>query len=176
MSSDRSLTPTRRDIVVSDLATGPFAGTGTAFTLDAGGLAARSARRDRVHDWRDHFDTIRNGAILSDTNSRMQQYRSEDESVTRTCLSSGPLSDDLTRLGFTEVIRKVEGPSWAPFPSMKERNPDRRTSSRLGRTIRSDPRALPQLAGLPHPRRAEYAQDRPQMVGRLHRALQRADR
>ena len=35
-----------------------------------------------------------------------------------------PLSDDLTRLGYTEVICKVEGPSWTPTPAMRLRNPE----------------------------------------------------
>ena len=38
--------------------------------------------------------------------------------------SSIPVSEDLTRRGRTEVIRKVEGPSWSPTPEMKERNPE----------------------------------------------------
>lgn len=78
----------------------------------------------RVPDWRDHFNTLKNGAILSDTTSRMVQFWSEDESVYKLYPSSVPLTDDLTRLGYTKIIRKVVGPSWAPTPSMKKRNPD----------------------------------------------------
>ena len=38
--------------------------------------------------------------------------------------SSVPLSDDLTRTGYTEVVEKRVNPSWAPTPSMRERNPE----------------------------------------------------
>ena len=38
--------------------------------------------------------------------------------------SSVPLSDDLTRRGYTEVVEKRVNPSWAPTPSMRERNPE----------------------------------------------------
>ncbi len=78
----------------------------------------------RVPDWRDHFDTLKNGAVLSDTTSRMVQFWSEDETIYKLYPSSVPMSDDLTRLGYTRIIRKVEGPSWAPTPAMKKRNPE----------------------------------------------------
>jgi lipoprotein-anchoring transpeptidase ErfK/SrfK len=38
--------------------------------------------------------------------------------------TSVPLSEDLTRKGRTEIIRKVVGPTWRPTPSMLERNPE----------------------------------------------------
>jgi lipoprotein-anchoring transpeptidase ErfK/SrfK len=34
------------------------------------------------------------------------------------------MSDELTRRGRTKVVKKVEGPSWRPTPSMLERNPE----------------------------------------------------
>lgn len=78
----------------------------------------------RMHRWQDHFDSLENGVILSDTTSRMLQYWSEDGSVAKIYPTSVPLSDDLTRLGYTRVVRKVDGPSWRPTPSMKKRNPE----------------------------------------------------
>ncbi|APX89025.1 L,D-transpeptidase [Brevirhabdus pacifica] len=91
-------------------------------------LAAPAAKRNvssfRVEAWQDHFDSRANGIILSDTTSRMLQYWSEDGSVYKVYPTSVPMTDDLTRRGYTKVIRKVEGPSWAPTPSMKERNPE----------------------------------------------------
>lgn len=84
----------------------------------------RNVSSFRVQSWRDHFDTLKGGAILSDTTSKMLQYWSEDESVYKVFPTSVPLSDDLTRLGYTKIIRKVDGPSWAPTPSMKKRNPE----------------------------------------------------
>jgi lipoprotein-anchoring transpeptidase ErfK/SrfK len=35
-----------------------------------------------------------------------------------------PLTEDLNRRGRTKIVRKVEGPSWLPSPSMKKRNPE----------------------------------------------------
>jgi lipoprotein-anchoring transpeptidase ErfK/SrfK len=77
-----------------------------------------------MHRWQDHFDSLENGVILSDTTSRMLQYWSEDGTVAKIYPTSVPLSDDLTRLGYTRVVRKVDGPSWRPTPSMKKRNPE----------------------------------------------------
>ncbi len=34
-----------------------------------------------------------------------------------------PISEELTKLGYTEVVRKKIGPRWTPTPSMRERDP-----------------------------------------------------
>ena len=78
----------------------------------------------RTLDWRPYFGSLTNGAILVDIQSRALHFWSEDESIYRLYPTSVPLTEDLTRRGRTEVIRKVEGPSWAPTPAMKERNPE----------------------------------------------------
>ena len=61
----------------------------------------------RAVDWRPHFSSLRNGAVLVDTTSRAL-----------------PMTEDLTRRGRTSIVRKVVGPSWSPTPSMKKRNPE----------------------------------------------------
>jgi len=90
--------------------------------------AATNMRRNiasfRALDWRPYFSDTRNGVILVDTVSRCLHYWSEDQSIYKLYPTSVPVSDELTRRGRTEVIRKVEGPSWSPTPSMKERNPE----------------------------------------------------
>ncbi len=78
----------------------------------------------KADPWQKHFENLRRGAILCDINTRAVQYWSEDESIYKLYPSSVPLSEDLTRRGYTEVVRKVEGPSWSPTPSMKQRNPE----------------------------------------------------
>lgn len=78
----------------------------------------------RVLDWRPYFENLKNGAILSDISSRALHFWSEDEKVYRLYPTSVPISDDLTRKGRTRVVKKVEGPSWAPTPEMKKRNPE----------------------------------------------------
>ncbi|WP_313137436.1 L,D-transpeptidase [Paracoccus jeotgali] len=78
----------------------------------------------RAQDWRPYFSGLANGAILCDITSRCVHYWSEDESIYRLYPSSIPVSSELTRRGRSEIIKKVEGPSWAPTPEMKQRNPE----------------------------------------------------
>ena len=78
----------------------------------------------RSLDWQPYFSNLNNGAILVDIQSRALHYWSEDQSIYKLFPTSVPLSDDLTRTGRTSITRKVEGPSWAPTPAMKQRNPE----------------------------------------------------
>lgn len=74
--------------------------------------------------WQPYFENLRNGAILVDTTSRALHYWSEDGGTYKLYPTSVPLTEDLTRRGRTSIVRKVEGPSWRPTPSMKKRNPE----------------------------------------------------
>ncbi len=89
---------------------------------------SRSVRRNassfRMLDWRPYFSNLNNGAVLVDIDSRALHYWADDGVTYKLFPSSVPLSEDLTRRGRTSVIRKVEGPSWAPTPNMKKRNPE----------------------------------------------------
>lgn len=78
----------------------------------------------RTLDWQPYFSNLRNGAILVDTTSRALHYWSADGQTYKLYPTSVPLTPDLTRLGRTSIVRKVEGPSWRPTPSMKQRNPE----------------------------------------------------
>ena len=78
----------------------------------------------RALDWRPYFSNLKNGAILVDMTSRALHFWSEDQDIYNLYPSSVPMSDELTRRGRTKVVKKVEGPSWRPTPSMLERNPD----------------------------------------------------
>lgn len=91
---------------------------------DLSEVVRRNISSFRTLDWRPYFDSTRNGAILVDIDSRAVHYWSEDESIYRLYPSSVPLTRELTRRGRTRVIRKVEGPSWRPTPSMLKRNPE----------------------------------------------------
>lgn len=128
MNNKFDKTPTRREILIGATSLGlmasatPLSAQVASVTLGAP-VIRRNISSFILHNWQDHFDTLRNGVIISDTTSRMLQYWSEDETVTRVYPTSVPLSDDLTRLGYTKIIRKVNGPSWAPTPAMKKRNP-----------------------------------------------------
>ncbi|SDX30159.1 L,D-transpeptidase [Roseicitreum antarcticum] len=77
----------------------------------------------RTVNWQTYFSDLRGGAILCDMDSRAVHFWSADARTYRLYPSSVPMSDDLTRRGRTSVIRKVDGPSWAPTPSMRARNP-----------------------------------------------------
>lgn len=87
-------------------------------------LVQRNVSSFRMLDWRPYFSNTRNGAVLVDIDSRAVHYWSEDQSVYKLYPSSVPLTEDLTRRGRTRVIKKVEGPSWRPTPSMLKRNPE----------------------------------------------------
>ena len=78
----------------------------------------------RMLQWQDYFDNTRNGAILADTTSRALHFWSEDQSIYRLYPTSVPLTDELTRLGVTSVIQKVENPTWRPTASMLARHPE----------------------------------------------------
>lgn len=78
----------------------------------------------RALDWRPYFSNLKNGAILVDMTSRALHFWSEDADIYNLYPSSVPMSDELTRRGRTKVVKKVEGPSWRPTPSMLERNPE----------------------------------------------------
>lgn len=73
--------------------------------------------------WRGHFDNLRNGVILVDTGGRVLHYWSEDEEYL-VYPTSVPLTEELTRRGRTQVVRKVDGPEWRPTPNMLKRTPD----------------------------------------------------
>ncbi|MGG7645430.1 L,D-transpeptidase [Rhodovulum sp. YNF3179] len=103
----------------------PALATGEAqIEPDISNTVRRNVSSFRTYDWKPFFSSLDNGAILVDTTSRALHYWSEDESVYKLYPTSVPLSEDLTRLGRTRVVRKVEGPDWRPTPSMKERNPE----------------------------------------------------
>ncbi len=77
-----------------------------------------------ARNWQPYFSSTANGAILVDIDSRALHFWSSDQTIYKVYPTSVPISEELTRRGRTSVIRKVEGPSWAPTPSMKKRNPE----------------------------------------------------
>ena len=98
------------------------------------GAAAASPQRDafarrntssfRAQDWRDHFDTLGKATIIADTASRALHFWDASGTDYRIFPTSVPISEELTRRGYTEVVRKRVGPDWTPTPSMVERNAD----------------------------------------------------
>ncbi|MFC3631603.1 L,D-transpeptidase [Paracoccus sp. SY] len=99
-----------------------------------GGLAAPSLVRAQagparnmssfaMQHWQDHFGELGLGAIVADTTSRALHFWSGDGQTYRTYPTSVPISEELTKRGYTEIVRKKEGPSWTPTASMMERFP-----------------------------------------------------
>ncbi|WP_347311056.1 L,D-transpeptidase [Defluviimonas sp. SAOS-178_SWC] len=77
-----------------------------------------------AHDWRDHFSDLGKGTILADTVSRALHYWSGDGSDYRIYPTSVPKTEELTKRGYTEIVRKKVGPDWTPTASQRERFPD----------------------------------------------------
>lgn len=73
--------------------------------------------------WEDHFDSLGVGCILCDITSRAVHYWGADGYTYRLFPSSVPKSEELTRRGYTEVVRKRVGPTWTPTKNMRERDP-----------------------------------------------------
>lgn len=96
----------------------------TAMEEDLSSAVQRNISSFRMLDWRPYFTNLNNGAILCDIQSRALHFWSEDGGTYRLYPSSVPLTEDLTRLGRTEVVQKVVNPTWRPTPSMRERNPE----------------------------------------------------
>lgn len=87
------------------------------------GGVRRNASSFALHNWQDHFDAIGKGIIISDTNSKFLQHWTADGEM-RIYPTSVPMTDELTKRGYTKVVEKRKNPTWRPTPSMLERNPD----------------------------------------------------
>jgi len=78
----------------------------------------------KAQNWFEHFEHLENGAILCDTTSRAIHFWSEGKETYKIYPTSVPISEELTKLGRTKIVRKVTGPSWRPTPSMLKSNPE----------------------------------------------------
>lgn len=115
-------------LATSAAALGTAATAQTAITTeienDISQTISRNVSSFRTLDWRPYFTNLNGGAVLVDIQSRALHFWNQDESVYKLYPTSVPLTPDLTRTGRTSVVRKVEGPSWRPTPSMLQRNPE----------------------------------------------------
>jgi hypothetical protein len=83
----------------------------------------RNSSSFKVQDWRDHFGSLGVATVVCDTTSRALHYWNADGSDYRLYPTSVPMTDELTRRGYTEIVRKKVGPTWTPTASMRERDP-----------------------------------------------------
>ena len=77
----------------------------------------------RYQKWENHFKSITDGAILSDTKSKCLHFWIGKNNFYKIYPTSVPLTPELTRTGYTKVIKKVVGPDWRPTVSMRKRDP-----------------------------------------------------
>lgn len=102
---------------------GAAAALSTPMLVRAQEAPDRNASSFVTQDWQDHFSSLGKGAILADITSRALHYWGPDGSY-RLYPSSVPLTEELTRRGYSEIVRKQVAPSWTPTSSMRERDPD----------------------------------------------------
>jgi L,D-transpeptidase ErfK/SrfK len=86
--------------------------------------SARNQSSFSVRHWSDFYPSLGKGVILADVTSRALFYWSADESVRFVFPCAIPMTDELTKRGQTEVVRKMANPPWTPTPSMREKDPD----------------------------------------------------
>ncbi|AGI71352.1 putative ErfK/YbiS/YcfS/YnhG protein [Octadecabacter arcticus 238] len=108
---------TKRSFIIGAAAT-----LATPLVVGAQEAPDRNSSSFITQDWQDHFSTLGNGAILADITSRALHYWGADGSY-RLYPSSVPMSEDLTRRGYSQIVRKRVGPTWTPTQSMRERDP-----------------------------------------------------
>lgn len=73
--------------------------------------------------WQDHFPNLDKVTLVADTRSRALHYWSVGGADYRVYPTSVPMSEDLTKRGYTEIVRKKIGPTWTPTPSMIAKDP-----------------------------------------------------
>ncbi|SDJ48901.1 L,D-transpeptidase [Salipiger marinus] len=101
---------------------------GAAFGMAALPAAAQPLRHNMSsfvrQDWRDHFERLGVATIVCDTTSRALHFWSGNGADYRIYPTSVPKTDELTKRGYTRIVRKKVGPSWTPTPSQLQRFPD----------------------------------------------------
>ena len=95
----------------------------TAVQFDPNGKPKHNIFSFRTQFWQDHFKNLKKGAILVDTKTRSLHYWNKNGTEYKVFPTSVPLNEELTRLGYTKITRKVVGPEWRPTKKMRERDP-----------------------------------------------------
>jgi L,D-transpeptidase ErfK/SrfK len=114
----------RRRALVSGLAAA--SSLAMPVTLRAQEATRRNVSSFITQNWRDHFDELGVATIVADTSSRALHYWNADGSDYRLYPTSVPRTDELTKRGYTRIVRKKVGPDWTPTASMMERFPEYR--------------------------------------------------
>jgi L,D-transpeptidase ErfK/SrfK len=83
--------------------------------------ARRNISSFTTQRWQDHFDDLGIATLIADTASRALHYWNSDGTDYRVYPTSVPISEELTKRGYTRIVRKKIGPDWTPTPSQVER-------------------------------------------------------
>ena len=83
--------------------------------------ARRNISSFTTQRWQDHFDDLGIATLIADTASRAMHYWNSDGTDYRVYPTSVPISEELTKRGYTRIVRKKIGPDWTPTPSQVER-------------------------------------------------------
>ena len=75
-------------------------------------------------DWSAHFTDISRGGLHVTTHGREVTWWAPGGGYSRVMPTAVPRSEDLTRRGRTEIVRKRVAPSWHPTPDMLAKNPN----------------------------------------------------
>ena len=94
------------------------------YQIDPNADNRRNNSSFRSRHWSDFFSNIGVGVILADISSKALHYWNADETIHRIYPCSIPVSEDLTKRGLTEIVRKAKNPPWTPTADMRRRNPD----------------------------------------------------
>lgn len=119
----QEIDPTAGNMVYGGGAQGQAPDIGT-WQLDPNAEPRRNQSSFRAWHWSDHFSSLGVGVILADVTSRALHYWSEDEATYRVYPCSIPITEELTKRGKTEVVRKAKNPPWTPTPDMRKKDPD----------------------------------------------------
>ena len=95
----------------------------TAVEFSSDGKPKHNIFSFRIQSWQDHFKHLKKGAILVDTKTRSLHYWDKNGTDYKVFPTSVPLNEELTRLGYTKVTKKIVGPEWRPTKKMRERDP-----------------------------------------------------
>ncbi len=113
----------RRRLMLTAAAATALPATAHAQVLEAPAVNRRNIMGFTLQHWQDHFDTLGKGAIVADIDSRTLHFWSGDGETYKMYPSSVPRTEELTKRGYTRIVRKRVGPDWTPTASMMERDP-----------------------------------------------------
>lgn len=122
LASAQTVDPTTGQVVYGAASAGQAPDVGV-YQIDPNQDTRRNQSSFRARHWSDFYPSLGKGVILADVTSRALHFWSGDESTYLVFPCSIPVSEELTKRGKTEVVRKAQSPSWTPTPSMRQRDP-----------------------------------------------------